>query len=578
MKKTLTINLNNNVFHIDDDAYELLQSYLAEVALHLESEEDKDDIMCDIEARIAEIFDEKMDKNKNVVIFSDVENIIATMGKPSEFTESEDQTYNQANKKHSTNMGNGTGQQATKKTPKKLYRDGEKQLLSGVSSGLATYLNWDTALVRILFVALAFITSGTFILIYLLMWIIIPKAVTTAQKLEMKGEMVNIETLKSNAMDNKEYAQTEEYENTKRNSKGVEILVVLLKVVLVTIAAVIAVVGVMIIASLLVGLIIFTFEPTAITGIDPEFFSYFNSVTPNKVILMIISLLLIIGCPIFALIYWGVNVSSKNKKAKSNTPLWVSLILWVTGIFMFIATGPETIKKMNESFNKLENNNYGSWHWESDDEINTKKENRTVSHFTSIETLGNIEVELSQQPEQTLTVESLIEYLPNVKTEVVDGTLKIYTTDVLIKPKIKVEITTDSLTNITAKGASKITSNSQFTFSKLKLKAEGASKIDLDVNMAQKLDFYLTGASKLEIEGKTDTLNIQGEGASKIDANELISRVVTMELNGASKAEVYATDLFDGEVNGASKISVYGNPHTRKIEKNGGSRINFKNK
>ena len=81
MKKTLTVNLNNIVFHIDDDAYEMLQTYLFEIADHFKSDEERKEIMNDIEARIAELFNEKLQKNKNVINLTDVEEIIGIMGK-----------------------------------------------------------------------------------------------------------------------------------------------------------------------------------------------------------------------------------------------------------------------------------------------------------------------------------------------------------------------------------------------------------------------------------------------------------------------------------------------------------------
>ena len=86
MKKTLTVNLNNIVFHIDDDAYEMLQTYLSEIADHFQSDDERTEIMNDIEARIAELFNEKLQKNKNVINLTDVQEIIEVMGKPSQYT------------------------------------------------------------------------------------------------------------------------------------------------------------------------------------------------------------------------------------------------------------------------------------------------------------------------------------------------------------------------------------------------------------------------------------------------------------------------------------------------------------
>ena len=86
MKKTLTVNLNNIVFHIDDDAYDMLQTYLHEIADHFTDEAERREIMTDIEARIAELFSEKLQKNKNVINLEDVQEVIEIMGKPSQYT------------------------------------------------------------------------------------------------------------------------------------------------------------------------------------------------------------------------------------------------------------------------------------------------------------------------------------------------------------------------------------------------------------------------------------------------------------------------------------------------------------
>lgn len=103
MKKTLTVNLNNIVFHIDDDAYEMLQTYLADVARHL-SEDEKKEVMNDIEARVAELFTERLQRNKNVVNIEDVEEIIKILGKPSQYA---DEDENDADASYSKSEKNG---------------------------------------------------------------------------------------------------------------------------------------------------------------------------------------------------------------------------------------------------------------------------------------------------------------------------------------------------------------------------------------------------------------------------------------------------------------------------------------
>lgn len=567
MKKTLTINLNNTVFHIDDDAYELLQSYLTEVGHHFKSENEKADIMNDIEARIAELFTEKMDKQKNVITIDDVDAIITIMGKPSQFVDADGDENTE-----STQSAAAEEQPKSRKS-KKYYRDIDSRLLGGVASGLAAYLNWDTALIRIIFVVLAFVTSGTFILIYLLMWLIIPKAETTAQKLEMQGEDVNIETIKNKMVDAKEYLESDKFKSnaTEAGTRIWEVTRTFLKIVLTVVGAIISIVGVILIAALIFGLVIFMLEPEAITNISPEISSILGSASPDKAILLIISLLLIIGAPIFALIYWSLNIISKKHEKKPTSGLWVALILWLAGIFMFLGTGADTIKKLKQS-------DLFSTYWDyetSSDNPNFISENRTVAKFNSIEANHAIEIELTQQAEQSLTVSSLSEYLPKIKTEVVDGVLKIYSTENLIRPSVKVKIGIDSMTSIQGNGATDIDFMNAFNVKKLNIKLHGASKMDVNINSAQKLDIELNGASKLEGEGIADTLMVNGDGASTIEVDDLRSKVVKVELSGASQAEVYASDEFDGRANGASKIVCTGNPVKRSNDSNAGSAIRY---
>lgn len=497
----------------------------------------------------------------------DVDAVITVMGKPSQFVIDDEKE----NEREQENKQSASSESSSRKH--KYYRDVDNQLLSGVAAGLGAYLNWDTTLIRIIFVVLAFVTSGTFVLIYLLMWLIVPKAVTTAQKLEMHGEDVNIETIKNKMVDAKEYIESDKFKDTATEvGHGLwKALRIFLKILITLCIAVVGIVGVVLIAGLLFGLIVFLLEPEAVTNISPEFFGLFNYASPDKIILLIISLLLIIGCPLFALIYWATGVISKDKKQRPASALWVSLVLWLAGIFMFLGAGAGSIKELKNSDFVTKN-----WRFDFDsDSADYQIEARTVPHFKSIEATGAVSIELTQQPTQSLEVRTLSEYLPNVKTEVVNGVLKIYSTDALIRPGIKVKIGIDSLENISASGASNIDFENSFHVKKLNIELQGASNLDLEVSSAQKLDITLQGASKLNASGAVDTLIIVGAGASKVDTDDLRAKVLNIEMSGAGKAEVYASDEFNGKAYGASKITCEGNPSKRTNESSTGSSIQF---
>jgi phage shock protein PspC (stress-responsive transcriptional regulator) len=197
MKKTITINLSGVIFSIDDDAYELLNKYLKRIESHFSDKGEREDIMADIEARIAELFSPAGASGIHSVTLEDVEKVIGIMGNPEDIAETADEP-----KGSYTGSGSRTG--------KRMYRDIDKRVLGGVCSGLAAYLSIDVIWIRIIFVILA-IGAFSGVLIYLLLWIVIPPARTTAQKLEMRGEPVTISNIGK--------AVRDEFNNVRRNLK-----------------------------------------------------------------------------------------------------------------------------------------------------------------------------------------------------------------------------------------------------------------------------------------------------------------------------------------------------------------------
>ena len=153
MKKTLTVNLGGTVFHIDEDAYCLLDNYLSNLKIHFRKEAGADEIIDDIERRISELFTEKLTAGSQVITIADVEEIIARVGKPEDFGVSDDES--EPHKKEQT-ASSGQGYTRTT-TARRLFRDPDNKLLGGVASGLAAYFDWDITLVRILMIVLLFV-------------------------------------------------------------------------------------------------------------------------------------------------------------------------------------------------------------------------------------------------------------------------------------------------------------------------------------------------------------------------------------------------------------------------------------
>jgi phage shock protein PspC (stress-responsive transcriptional regulator) len=168
MKKTFTINISGSVFHIDDDAFEKLQRYLQLLNRHFGTAIEGQEILQDIEARIAELFIEKTGNKVEVITDAMVDEVIARMGKPEDFMEPEEETSAKA-------QAEGTVHDGEQKMRRRLYRDGDNRVIGGVCSGLGAYFNIDMVILRVIFVLAFFLGVGASLLIYIILWIVVPK-------------------------------------------------------------------------------------------------------------------------------------------------------------------------------------------------------------------------------------------------------------------------------------------------------------------------------------------------------------------------------------------------------------------
>jgi len=179
MNKTVNINLAGIFFHIDENAYSKLQRYLEAIKRSFTDSQGRSEIILDIETRIAELFNERIKDEKQVISIKEVEEVITIMGQPEDYIVDEEIFEDEPQPSQST------------KSKRRLFRDTENAYIGGVSSGLSHYFDIDSLWIRLAWVCL-FIFGGTGILIYILLWILMPAAETTADKLSMSGKPVNI--------------------------------------------------------------------------------------------------------------------------------------------------------------------------------------------------------------------------------------------------------------------------------------------------------------------------------------------------------------------------------------------------
>jgi phage shock protein PspC (stress-responsive transcriptional regulator) len=190
MNKTVNINLAGIFFHIDEDAYLKLQRYLEAIKRSFTDSQGRSEIISDIEARISELFSERIKNDKQVIGNKEVDEVITIMGQPEDYLVDDEifEDEPQTSYKRKTSPS------------KKLYRDTDNSYVGGVSSGLSHYFGIDTVWIRLAWIILIF-GAGTGILLYILLWILVPEAKTTTEKLMMKGEPVNISNIEKKIKD-----------------------------------------------------------------------------------------------------------------------------------------------------------------------------------------------------------------------------------------------------------------------------------------------------------------------------------------------------------------------------------------
>lgn len=187
MKKTITAHICGIVFTFEEEAYELLENYLSAVRLQLGKTADVEEILTDIESRIAELCSEQLTETNKVITVSIIEKITEQLGDPSIFGEGEAIDF----------------EESEKKLRKRFFRHPSDNMIGGVCGGIAAYTGLDSVWIRIFFI-IAVVTFGFGVPLYILLWIVVPEAKTTAEKLQMQGEDINIENIKNKVINEKE--------------------------------------------------------------------------------------------------------------------------------------------------------------------------------------------------------------------------------------------------------------------------------------------------------------------------------------------------------------------------------------
>ncbi|MEB3799918.1 PspC domain-containing protein [Flavobacterium columnare] len=419
------MNLGGFFFHIDEDAYQKLNRYFSAIRNSL-SIEGRDEIMNDIESRIAELFSEKLGSSKQVLSLNDIDDVIDIMGQPEDYKIEEEPSK-------SSNYS------YTGKT-KKLYRDKETGIVAGVCSGLGHYFGLDPVWIRIALVLLVFAGFGVGLLAYIILWLVTPEAITTSEKLEMKGEPITISNIEKKVKEEFESVSdkfksadyTQMGENVRSGAQKVgsslgDIIVNIMKIFAKFIGAIMVFTGGITIIGLLVG--VFTLGSTSFMKLPwIEYFESFNYTGTSLWIICLISFFAV-AIPFFFLLILGLKILVPTINSIGNVAKLTLSAIWLSSIIALITLGIITSSELAYE-NKVVYKSYLNKAFRSNDTLTLKFKNndyfsKDVDDRTDFElvqdSLGheyiysnNIELELMPTDETKPYIQ--IEYTAKGKT------------------------------------------------------------------------------------------------------------------------------------------------------------------
>ncbi|MCI5054797.1 MAG: PspC domain-containing protein [Flavobacteriales bacterium] len=351
MKKTVTINISGIAFTIDEDAYEKLSSYLATIRGYFKYSEGQDEIMMDIESRIAEMLSSRVQEGKDVINLEDIDYVISVMGQPEDYIDEEVEEEIESGRKKQKQKQRR--QRGPKSARSRLYRDPDRRVLGGVCAGIGHYFGIDPVWLRLLWIV-GVLFFGTGFFLYIIFWIAMPEAKTSSEKLEMKGEPVNFDNI-GRVVEEEMESVKKKLDDFSEDSKGdiaslgnraanlierlIQFIIAVIGLVFKAIGKVLGVFFLFFGVVCLIGLCAIWLGADSVhinnNGISQSWNIYeasnlvFGSSTHK--IYALIGASLMIGIPFIALIYGGFKILFNSKKGIPGMGI-ILTILWVAGL------------------------------------------------------------------------------------------------------------------------------------------------------------------------------------------------------------------------------------------------------
>lgn len=518
MKKTLQISIAKTLFVIEEDAYAALDTYLNTVRLHFKNTDGVEEIISDIENRVSEQLTETAEK---IITLPTVEKILDLMGTVEDFDENSE-------------VPNET-------TKKKLYRSPEGALIAGVCSGISAYIGVDVVWVRIAFIVLT-VLNGFGILLYVIFWLILPEALTKAQKLEMQGSPITLETLSENIIKSVN-AKTEELKKGDAWKTNAQRLITLpfkiigdfIKLVIshigplakVTIGTVLVVSSIAVLTGLMVGggIII---SPDALL---PKDIPLESIILRREYWILLGAAILVIAIPTLFILLGGISIL-RNRRTISGAFAFFMLTVWLIAL---IAGSHGTAKVIT---------NYKNFTETSPNFETVTQAIPIEGEIKGLEVSNGVRITVSQSNSTSLTATGKLRDMEWIKTRVENGILIIdrplssRSCTFCFSEKSELALSLPNLNSITAKNGSYIDAN--FT--------------------TENVNILASNGARLLLSGSANSADIFLSFSSLLDGKEFVIRNALVKATHGSRATISVDSTLETDTDYGSSVRYQGNP------------------
>ncbi len=540
MKKTINISLGGLGFTLEDDAYQLLDEYLQKVKLHFSDLPESVEIVGDIESRLAEQLVTVPGEGK-IVTLPDVQRLISAMGAPEQFGAGQD-------------SGKASVETGTGSLGKKLYRSSEDVVVAGVASGLANYLGLDPVWLRLIF-GLSLLAGGFGFAVYVILWIVLPEAKSEIEKMQMRGERVNLANLESIIKERVVEAKNKDRSNlTSAVARGAEnlgratgslgnklgyLLAKVFKVIFGVIGACISLVAT-------VGMVVLVVSAVSLAlNINSPYVEFpFEALTSGVWYYVgLVSAFFVAFVPLLMLLLLGTSMITK-KTALKKLPGFSLLGLWVVALILLLNTG---VKLAPEVQSIRQTSPY----------FKTTTKTVALKDFSRVNVSGAMHVVIKEGANYKVELAGKTQDVEDVSARVVSGELKLNPDDgfhVCIfcwQETVLVTIEMPKLESASASGASRIEATS--SSEQFRLKLSGASRAVLTLTSASAM-FELSGASRVVLGGEVGQVKSTLSGASSLFAGQAQVKNVEVKASGASRASFGSLEVLKANASGASRV------------------------